>query len=178
MSRSGYKILPNDTNPYFLTSTTVNWLPLFSDHNVANYVFEVLMYLRAEGDLTIHAYVLMENHLHLVAASDQLVKTITRFKSYSARRCIDYYKAQGNQFILEQLAYHKEKQRTDRRYQFWQAGVHPKRIHDEAMMVQKIEYIHHNPVRRGYVDEPEHWRYSSAKNYAKMGGLLEVCMDW
>ncbi|MEJ2304415.1 MAG: hypothetical protein P8Y14_23050 [Anaerolineales bacterium] len=46
------------------------------------------------------------------------------------------------------------------------------------MMHQKIEYIHHNPVRRGYVDESEHWRYSSARNYAGMVGLLEVTQEW
>jgi putative transposase len=40
------------------------------------------------------------------------------------------------------------------------------------MMEQKIEYIHHNPVRCGYVDEPEHWRYSSARNYAGIPGLI------
>jgi REP element-mobilizing transposase RayT len=178
MSRSSYKILPGDTNPYFLTSTTVNWLPLFSDHNIANFVFESLKYLQTEGDLIIYAYVLTENHLHLVAASDQLTKTISRFKSFSARKSIDYYKLQGNQFILKQLVYHKLKHRPDRTYQFWQEGVHPKRIQDEAMMVQKIEYIHHNPVRRRYVDEPEHWRYSSARNYTEMVGLLDICMDW
>ena len=33
------------------------------------------------------------------------------------------------------------------------------------MLRQKIVYIHNNPVRRGYVDAPEHWRYSSARNY-------------
>jgi len=46
------------------------------------------------------------------------------------------------------------------------------------MMVQKIEYIHNNPVRRGYVDEPQHWRYSSASNYAGTGGLIEVTTEW
>ncbi len=33
------------------------------------------------------------------------------------------------------------------------------------MYAQKAEYIHYNPVRRGYVDQPEHWNYSSARNY-------------
>jgi hypothetical protein len=32
------------------------------------------------------------------------------------------------------------------------------------MMLQKLEYIHLNPVKRGYVDETVHWRYSSARN--------------
>jgi hypothetical protein len=46
------------------------------------------------------------------------------------------------------------------------------------MMIQKTEYIHHNPVDRGFVDLPEHWRYSSARNYAGLPGMMEVCMDW
>ncbi|WP_415228798.1 hypothetical protein [Psychromonas sp.] len=41
----------------------------------------------------------------------------------------------------------------------------PELIQNEAMMLQKIEYIHHNPVKRGYVDQAVHWRYSSARNY-------------
>ena len=45
-------------------------------------------------------------------------------------------------------------------------------------MLQKLEYIHNNPVRRGYVDDPVHWRYSSARNYAGKAGLLDVITDW
>jgi hypothetical protein len=46
------------------------------------------------------------------------------------------------------------------------------------MMRQKIRYIHHNPVRRGLVDEQEEWVYSSAANYAGLPGLLEVEKNW
>jgi hypothetical protein len=45
-------------------------------------------------------------------------------------------------------------------------------------MRQKIAYIHDNPVKRGYVDLPEHWRYSSARNYLGQAGLLEVNVFW
>ena len=51
-------------------------------------------------------------------------------------------------------------------------------IQSDAMMRQKIEYMHYNPVRRGYVDLPEQWRYSSARNYSEMENLLEVCKVW
>ena len=66
----------------------------------------------------------------------------------------------------------------DRTYQFWQEGVHPELIQGEVMMRQKIDYIHQNPVKRGYVDEAEQWRYSSARHYAGQQGLLEVCTRW
>jgi hypothetical protein len=46
------------------------------------------------------------------------------------------------------------------------------------MMRAKIDFIHNYPVERGYVDEPEHWRYSSARNYAGLGGLIDVRQEW
>jgi hypothetical protein len=42
------------------------------------------------------------------------------------------------------------------------------------MFRQKLDYIHNNPVRRGYVDDPSHWRYSSYRNYIGLPNLLEV----
>jgi hypothetical protein len=41
-----------------------------------------------------------------------------------------------------------------------------------------LDYIHQNPVKRGYVDQPEHWRYSSARNYAGQEALIEVIRAW
>jgi hypothetical protein len=38
--------------------------------------------------------------------------------------------------------------------------------------------MHYNPVKRGYVDDPLHWRYSSARNYAGLEGLFPVVTDW
>ncbi len=46
------------------------------------------------------------------------------------------------------------------------------------MMWQKLEYIHNNPVVRGYVNDPIHWRYSSARNYAGQVGLVPVTTQW
>jgi hypothetical protein len=62
--------------------------------------------------------------------------------------------------------------------QLWQEGSQPKAITNDAMLLQKLEYAHNNPVKRGYIDEPVHWRYSSARNYAGQRGLIKVCTDW
>ncbi len=45
-------------------------------------------------------------------------------------------------------------------------------------MIDKINYIHQNPVKRGYVDEAVHWRYSSTRSHEGIGGLIEVEMFW
>jgi len=80
--------------------------------------------------------------------------------------------------MLEQLRYFKLRHKTEQQYQLWQEGSHPKQIQTEAMLTQKLEYIHANPVRRGYVDDPVHWRYSSARNYAGLEGLIDVDRNW
>ena len=43
---------------------------------------------------------------------------------------------------------------------------------------QEAADIHNNPVVRGFVDDPLHWRWSSARNYAGQSGLIEVVTDW
>jgi hypothetical protein len=63
-------------------------------------------------------------------------------------------------------------------FQLWQEGSQPKLIETEALLRQKLEYIHDNPVKRGYVSDPTHWRYSSARNYAQIESLVAVTTDW
>ena len=128
--------------------------------------------------LTVYAYVILENHCHLIVQSGALDRDISRFKSYTAKQLIQYLHENQVTQILEQLAFYKKAHKNDRAYQFWQEGVHPEWIQDETMMRQKVEYIHQNPVKRGYVDESVHWRYSSARNYAGQEGLLEVRRQW
>jgi len=120
----------------------------------------------------------MENHLHLIASAEDLSKEIGNFKSYSARRIIEILTEHKEHGLLQQLAYYKEKHQRDRAHQLWQDGNHPQEIRSAEMMRQKLEYMHNNPVRRGYVDDPAHWRYSSARDYAGQTGLLPVKMDW
>ncbi len=67
---------------------------------------------------------------------------------------------------------------NDSQYQLWQEGTHPQQILNEEMMRQKLEYIHYNPVKRGYVDDAVHWRYSSARDYVGQEGLMSVCRVW
>jgi hypothetical protein len=79
-------------------------------------------------------------------------------------------------YWLKRLEMAKLAHKTQQRYQVWQEGSHPQMIASEAMLRQKVEYIHQNPVKRGYVDDPAHWRYSSYRNYLGEAGLLPVTM--
>ncbi len=100
------------------------------------------------------------------------------FKSFTARQIIDLLEQRGVQVLLQQLRALKLRHKKESTYQVWQEGSHPQQIRDDEMMLQKIEYIHNNPVVRGYVDDPLDWRHSSARNYAGRSGLIEVVKDW
>ncbi|MFZ2446481.1 MAG: hypothetical protein WAW37_08990 [Syntrophobacteraceae bacterium] len=176
MGRSRYKFL--DTNvPYFMTFTVLHWIPVFTRPETVNILLDSFKYLINEG-LKIFAYVILENHIHLIAQSERIDRDVARLKSYTSKQLIAFLNANQVKTILDQLAFYKKAHKSDRTYQFWQEGVHPELIHTVEMMRQKVEYIHQNPVTRGYVDRPEHWRFSSARNYLGIDGLLEVCIEW
>lgn len=59
-------------------------------------------------------------------------------------------------------------------YQFWQQNNHPIELHTNHFMDQKLDYIHNNPVKAGWVAKPEEYLYSSARNYAGEEGLIDV----
>ena len=177
MSRTRYKIYDN-AYPHFLTCSIVEWLPVFTRPEAVQIVLDSWSFLQRENRIKIYAYVVLENHLHLIASADDLSKEIGDFKSYTARQLIDMLKQRNARSLLDQLHFFKAHHKTDRDFQLWQEGSHPQQITSVEMMRQKIEYIHRNPVKRRYVDDPLHWRYSSARNYEGLAGLLDVVTRW
>jgi REP element-mobilizing transposase RayT len=161
-----------------MTSTINSWLPVFAKPETVNIVFDCWRFLQQTGDFEIFGYVIMENHLHLIARSQDIDKDMQRFKSYTAREIVACLQAMGTDHMLQMLEFFKRSHKVDSNYQVWEEGIHPQIIESESVLKQKLDYIHQNPVKRGYVDLPEHWRYSSARNYAGMGGLIDICTEW
>ncbi|OYW11945.1 MAG: transposase, partial [Planctomycetales bacterium 12-60-4] len=103
---------------------------------------------------------------------------IGQFKSFTAHQILDLLERRQAHSLLHEFQWRKMAHKTDSEHQFWDEGSHPQQIDSDEVMWQKLEYVHNNPVRRGYVDDPLHWRYSSARNYARLPGLLDVVTDW
>jgi len=179
MRQSRYKIY-EPTHPHFITLTVFHWIPLFTNQNSVKILLNSFKYLQNSDNQKIYAYayVILENHLHLVVSSDNLLKTIKKFKSYTAKKLLELLQKQNVKTILDQLAFYKKAHKKETTYQIWQEGMQPKLIQNEKTMIQKIEYIHNNPVKRGYVDEAICWRYSSARDYNGTQGLIEVEKLW
>ena len=177
MGRSRYKFGESPW-PHFLTCTVVGWLPVFTRPETVQILLDSWQFLQDQARLTLLGYVILENHVHFIASAEDLAKEAGDFKSYTARRIIDHLSDRNVRTLLEGLAYHKARHKHESRFQLWQEGSHPKVIETEEMLRQKLEYIHQNPVKRGYVGDPAHWRYSSARNYARMESLISVTTDW
>jgi len=64
--------------------------------------------------------------------------------------------------------------RNKQEYQFWQPGSHPIELNTNELLQQKLDYLHENPVKAGFVSNPEDYLYSSAVDYADGKGLLPV----
>jgi putative transposase len=177
MGRNRYKI-DELTHPHFVTCTVLHWLPLFTNQQSVQIILNSLSHLQKNDNLKLNAYVILENHLHLVAQGDDLRRTLQKFKSYTAYQLLELLKKKNVKVLLDQFAFYKKAHKDHTSYQIWEEGNHPQLIQSDAMMVNKINYIHENPVKRGYVDEPIHWRYSSARDYEGFNGLLEVERFW
>jgi REP element-mobilizing transposase RayT len=161
-----------------MTATINHWQPLFTRTQTVEILLDSWRFLQREAEFEIHGYAILENHLHLIASSPDLSRDMQRFKSYTAKRIIDYLEQTQAKRVLELLALFKRAHKTESQYQVWEEGSHPQLIESETVMRQKLDYIHQNPVKRGYVDLPEHWRYSSARNYLGLEGLIEVVRAW
>jgi len=177
MARSRYRF-GLEPYPYFMTQSVVGWLPVFAQPLFVNVVFDSWRFLQAQRGIRILAYVVMENHLHWIAAGDRLGDRVGESKSFIARSIVDLMKAGTSAGMLKDLERLKLNAKLDQRYQLWEEGSHPQQIDRDEVLWQKIEYIHNNPLRRGYVNDPTHWQYSSARNYSQLSSMIEVDTQW
>ena len=136
-----------------------------------------------QQEFRLHAWVILENHVHLIAQSPQLDRDIARFKSFTARQLLAYLNQQRAVTLLTSFNNSSWPIKQTGHGGSGKKGSAPEGQGKEwigslEMMRQKIDYIHQNPVKRGYIEQPEHWRYSSARDYAGVDGLLPVDKSW
>ncbi|MGB8352625.1 MAG: transposase [Chthoniobacteraceae bacterium] len=160
-----------------MTATIVEWLPVFTTGAYCDILVRSLEYCRAHKGLKIYAWVILDNHFHAILAAPDLAGVLRDLKSFTAGLLIKQLKEERREWLLNQLRYYSAP-REDGEYQVWQEGSHPQVVPSDGIMRQKLEYLHNNPVKRGMVGAPEHWRYSSA--YDGLGGAVPVlkCDRW
>ena len=143
---------------HFITSTTVAWLPVFTNAARCNILVDSLQFSRERKGLLLYAWVIMDNHFHAIVAAPELPRVMMELKRYTALRLIEQLEKEKCEWLLDRMAHYRSRHKTASDHQVWQEGYHPQAITDDRMMDQTLDYIHGNPVQRGLVAGAEHWR--------------------
>ncbi len=172
--------ITNQNAMYFLTLTAAGWIDLFTRKVYRDIFIESLAYCQREKGLEINAYVVMSNHVHLIASAKPpfqlsgVLRDLKKFTSVSFIRAIQELPESRREWLLLVMEYQARFNSNNSFYQFWQSGSHPIELYSPDFTLEKLVYLHQNPVRAGMVLEAEHYLYSSAGDYAGRPGLLEI----
>ncbi len=175
---SKYKV-KNREALYFITITTIDWVDIFTRPIYKHMVIESLTYCQQNKGLTIHAYVIMTSHIHLVvsSANEKLEDIMRDFKKYTSKEIISAIKEHPEsrrEWLLNKFSYAANRVKNGKSYKVWKDGFHPIELSTTEMLDQRLNYIHHNPVSEEIVMLAEDYKYSSAIDYADGKGELEI----
>jgi REP element-mobilizing transposase RayT len=168
---------------YFLTFTVVEWVDVFTRNSYKMAIVDSLNYCVENKGLTIYAWCLMSNHLHIVARANdsfQISAIIRDFKKFTAKKIIEIIKQEPESrrdWLLHRFAYAGKFDNRIKNYKFWQDTNHPILLDRNEIIDQKINYIHQNPVRAIIVQNAEEYIFSSAGDYADNKGLVKIVTE-
>jgi len=154
--------ISRDSQALYITVVTKDRLPVFQTDAIKVVMCQALDEARNSGGFLIFAYVIMPDHMHLITDQPATSADVLRFvKGITGRRVIDYLKQKDYQRSLAKLR-HVEWKR-EHRYSLWQQEKNVFSIFSEGMFMQKVNYIHLNPVRSGLVERATDYLWSSAR---------------
>jgi REP element-mobilizing transposase RayT len=164
---------------YFLTFTVVDWVDVFSRKSHRDKILESLIYCRREKGLKIWGYVIMTNHVHCIlsASNNNLSDVIRDFKRFTATSIISLIETtpeSRRDWMLRRFEFAIKRGQRNEYRQFWKHDNHPVELISLKFIHQKLNYIHNNPVKAGWVERSSDWMYSSMRNYCYLPSLMEI----
>jgi len=164
---------------YFLTLTIVHWIDIFTRVEYRDVIVDSLKYCIENKNLELNAWVIMSNHIHVVGGVTSgagMSAFLRDFKKFTSKRIIDIIHEipeSRRDWLLDKFSFEARRTRRAENYKVWKDGNHAISLqHIDAM--NKINYVHMNPVRAHLVSAPQHYLYSSAIDYSGGNGLLKV----
>jgi putative transposase len=144
---------------HFLTFSCYRRKPLLNNKRACVIFEQELESVRKRYEFVIAGYVVMPEHVHLLV-SEPRVSTLAV--------ALQVLKQQTSRRLKNPEATH-----------FWQRRYYDFNVFTQAKSVEKLKYIHRNPVTRGIVDTPEQWPWSSFRHYATgETGVVEIESQW
>ena len=143
---------------HFITFSCYRRQPFLNSPHTRDLAQLTLERTRRSYQFFITGYVIMPEHVHLLVSEPRrstLAAAIQAYKQSVARRLVG------------------------RNEHFWQKRYYDFNVWTEKKCVEKLRYIHRNPVTRGLVERPEDWAWSSYRHYLTgEPGVVEIESHW
>ena len=158
----GLKRYQESKQSHFVTFSCYRRLPRLQEDRIRDLFIESLERTRRDYRFRVYGYVVMPEHVHLLISEPEeeaLAKAIQALKIAVARRAMHYDEGAG--------------------IAFWQRRYYDHNVRTEQSFVEKLRYLHRNPVIRGLVEKPEDWEWSSFRHYLSAeAGAVEIESQW
>lgn len=166
---TGYQIY-DGYGTYYLTFQVVQWADVFTRKSYRDIVCDSFNYCNEHQGLRVHAYCIMSNHVHCIlsATGGNLSDVVRNFKAHTGKTMLKAVNAGGESrrewlnMIFQFSAAHNARASE---HQIWTHENHAVALRSDKFFLQRLEYIHLNPVRASLVRDAEHYIYSSAADY-------------
>jgi len=166
---------------YFITFATVEWVDAFTRKDYRDIVVESLRYCQKRKGLLLYAWVIMSNHVHLIASAAEghalpdILRDLKKFTASRILEAIDGNRMESRrEWMLKIFREAGAANPNNTHYQFWRQDNRPIQLFSAAVFEQKLNYLHNNPVEAGLVELAEEYIYSSAPAIAGRLGLLAL----
>ena len=160
----------DDHYAFFITSSVVEWLPIFGIEPYRRIIVDSLAYVREHKRTELNGYVIMPTHIHAILWPERGMRigdVLRDFKRFTSRAISRLAEDRGDAEYLAAFVRVRQAGRALERstYQVWQDGSHPEAVFTAGFARQKLQYVHNNPVKAGLVKTAVEWPHSSARNY-------------
>lgn len=151
-----------DSPSLFITAVAKDRLAVFQTDTIKRLTCKAIDEARASCGFLLFAYVLMPDHVHILTDSPSKPSVVLQYiKGIIGHRVIDYLKAQNYESSLRKLRHANWKR--NHRFSLWQHDSDIFSVTSESKVIEKVNYIHQNPVRAGLVEKAEDYRWSSIR---------------
>ncbi len=155
---------------HFITCSCYRRLPLLGSVRARNLFVEILGEVRERYGFALVGYVVMPEHIHLLISEPKkgTPSTVMQVLKQRVSRQLRCGQARHGGSAQLRLRFGGESELR----QFWQRRFHDFNVWSEKKRIEKLEYMHLNPVKRKLAEHPKDWLWSSYAAYAGKGTIL------
>jgi len=162
----------NSGQAHFITFSCYRRQPFFHDARTYDLFPVCLERMRQHFQMLVYGFVVMPEHVHLLLSEPEkrtLADAVHFLKLSFTKRLRSQVSAQKTGANLGHGSSGS----------FWQRRYYDRNVRDHREFVAALKYIHRNPVKRGLVEKPEDWPWSSYRHYAlDEPGIVTVESPW